>query len=185
MKPTQAPITAARISETVGSATYSDTTSMVRLLMVETPTARPSSPSIRLTALVQATIHSMVTGIESQVVFRKVVPPVGVKLEMASTTMPKRIAIPAASICPASLIQALSVTISSSAPMTAMTIVPRSRPMTCVDISTNSSSDRTKPRKIASPPMRGIGLECMRRSSRGTSIAPTASAKRLTGGVIT
>ena len=40
-------------------------TSRVMELMVDTPTAKPSSPSIRLTALVIATIHSTVTGMDS------------------------------------------------------------------------------------------------------------------------
>ena len=35
-------------------------------LIVETPQARPSSPSIRLTAFVMPTIHSTVMGIASQ-----------------------------------------------------------------------------------------------------------------------
>ena len=34
--------------------------------MADTPTAKPSRPSIKLTALVMATIQMMVTGIESQ-----------------------------------------------------------------------------------------------------------------------
>ena len=34
--------------------------------MADTPTARPSSPSMKFTALVMATIQMMVTGMESQ-----------------------------------------------------------------------------------------------------------------------
>ena len=64
MKPRQAPVSAARISDTTGSETNSDTISMVSELIADTPTASPSSPSIRLTALVQATIHSIVSGME-------------------------------------------------------------------------------------------------------------------------
>lgn len=37
-------------------------TSIVIALMVETPLARPSSPSMRFTAFVTPTIHSTVTG---------------------------------------------------------------------------------------------------------------------------
>ena len=38
---------------------------MVTELMVDTPQARPSSPSMRLTALVMATIQMRVTGMDS------------------------------------------------------------------------------------------------------------------------
>ena len=62
IKPRQAPVRAARIRATFGSDTKRATTSMVRELMADTPTASPSSPSIRFTALVQPTIHSTVSG---------------------------------------------------------------------------------------------------------------------------
>ena len=104
-------------------------------------------------------------------------------LEMTSKTIPQRMATSAAMICPASLIQGLSVRMSSSAPITAMMTAPSSRPMTVVDMLTTSSDDTTKPKKIASPPMRGIGWMLMRRSL-GSSMAPTFSANRLTWGVI-
>ena len=60
--------------------------------MAEMPTARPSSPSMRLTALVQAMIQMMVNGMDSQ--------PSGIVasasrkpgFEMTSKTMPQRIA---------------------------------------------------------------------------------------------
>ena len=38
-------------------------------------------------------------------------------------------------------------------------------------------------RKIARPPMRGMGWWCIRRLSVGTSIAPTFCASRFTSGV--
>ena len=40
-----------------------------------------------------------------------------------------------------------------------------------------------KPRKMARPPMRGMGWSCTRRASPGTSTAPTITASRLTIGV--
>ena len=40
-----------------------------------------------------------------------------------------------------------------------------------------------KARKIASPPIRGIGFVCIRRSSAGTSMAPILNASTRTGGV--
>ena len=66
MKPRHAPVSAARMMDTTGSETNSDTMSIVIELIADTPTASPSSPSIRLTAFVQPTIHSIVSGMESQ-----------------------------------------------------------------------------------------------------------------------
>ena len=51
------PASAAIISATTFSLTSMAMTSMVRELMVATPTARPSRPSMGLTALVMATIQ--------------------------------------------------------------------------------------------------------------------------------
>ena len=153
-------------------------------LMAEMPTARPSRPSMRLTALVQAMIHIMVNGMDSQPSGMVASPSRKPGFEMTSKTMPQRIATRAARNCPPSLIQGFRQRISSSAPMTAMITAPRSRPITCMDMLTKSRTDSTKPVKMASPPMRGIGWSWTRRASLGTSIAPTFSAKRLTGGVM-
>ena len=75
---------------------------------------------------------------------------------------------------------------SSTTPSTTMMTAP-SR-MLCIwgfsRISTNSRMLAIKPAKIARPPSRGMGLWCIRRSSLGTSIAPTLYAKLLTTGVI-
>ena len=54
------------MTATSPSPTSRAMTSMVMELMVDTPQARPSSPSMRLTALVMATIQMMVTGMDSQ-----------------------------------------------------------------------------------------------------------------------
>ena len=60
-----APASAAIITATSRSLTSRAMTSMVAALMVDTPQASPSSPSIRLTALVMATIQITVTGMDS------------------------------------------------------------------------------------------------------------------------
>ena len=65
IKPMHAPASAATMSATFSSDTSSATTRMVTQLMVDTPTARPSSPSIRLTEFVMPTIHSTVSGMAS------------------------------------------------------------------------------------------------------------------------
>jgi len=66
MKPTHAPTSDAMMSAVWPSETKSAITSIVTALMVETPLARPSSPSIRLTAFVMPTIHSTVIGMDAQ-----------------------------------------------------------------------------------------------------------------------
>ena len=65
MKPTQAPTSAAMTMATWLSAAIRAMTSMVVAEMAETPLARPSSPSIRFTALVMPTIHSTVMGTDN------------------------------------------------------------------------------------------------------------------------
>ena len=60
-----APTSAAIISATSRSLTSRAMTSMVAALMVDTPQASPSSPSMKLTELVIARIHTTVTGMDS------------------------------------------------------------------------------------------------------------------------
>ena len=66
MKPMHAPASAATMIATFGSATRSATTRIVMQLIVLTPTARPSSPSMRFTLFVMPTIQRIVIGIASQ-----------------------------------------------------------------------------------------------------------------------
>ena len=66
MKPRHAPASAAITMATCCSETRMAMTSIVIALMVETPLARPSSPSMRFTAFVTPTIHSTVTGYFNQ-----------------------------------------------------------------------------------------------------------------------
>ena len=61
----QAPASAAIMTATFCSDTSRAMMSMVMELMVDTPQASPSSPSMRLTALVMATIQITVTGTDS------------------------------------------------------------------------------------------------------------------------
>ena len=60
------PARAAIIRATTLSLTSMAMTSMVRELMVATPTARPSRPSMRLTALVMATIQMTDRGTDNE-----------------------------------------------------------------------------------------------------------------------
>ena len=66
MKPRHAPTSDAIMTAMPPSETSSAITSIVSALIVETPQARPSRPSIRLTALVMPTIHKTVMGTASQ-----------------------------------------------------------------------------------------------------------------------
>ena len=65
IKPTQAPASTASKIAIGTSPISSDTASMVMQAIAETPTARPSKPSMRLTALVMATIQIIVIGMAS------------------------------------------------------------------------------------------------------------------------
>ena len=157
MKPMQPPTSATRMMDTVGEETKRETISIVIELMQLTPTASPSSPSIRFTALVQPTIQRIVSGMESQPIWMNRSWEKTLGLEMVSKTMPLRMAAKAAKNCPSSLTQGLRETISSTAPMAAIIPAPSSRPSTWESRSTKSSTDSTKPRKIARPPIRGMG----------------------------
>ena len=72
IKPRQAPKSAARTTATFVSATMSAMTVIDAVEMADTPTARPSSPSIKLTAFVIATIQMIVIGYDHQPRFRYV-----------------------------------------------------------------------------------------------------------------
>ena len=104
---------------------------------------------------------------------------------MASKTTPQRITTSAATICTLSFTHALRFTMSSTAPIPTMMVAPMSMPMILVSISEKMRMEARKPMNIASPPMRGMGWLCTRRSSLGTSIAPIVSANFFTCGVIT
>ena len=61
-KPRHAPKSAERMIATFVSATISAMTVSAAVEMADTPAARPSRPSIKLTAFVMATIQMIVTG---------------------------------------------------------------------------------------------------------------------------
>mgnify|MGYP006932164795 CR=1 FL=1 len=80
-------------------------------------------------------------------------------------------------------VHARSETMSSITPVMTMMIDPMRMPRTSCVMSANRSVETMKPRKMARPPMRGMGWSCTRRASPGTSTAPTFTASRLTNGV--
>ena len=85
-----------------GSATVRAMTSRVMELMVDTPQAKPSSPSIRLTALVMPTIHSTEMGMDSQPSSQKGSELKILGLDSRKIRLPMSTAISAAQICTAS-----------------------------------------------------------------------------------
>ena len=66
IKPRHAPNSAQRMIAILTSATISAITISDAVEMADTPTASPSSPSMKLTAFVIATIQMIVIGTESQ-----------------------------------------------------------------------------------------------------------------------
>ena len=66
-----------------------------------------------------------------------------------------------------------------------MMTAPSSIPRIWAFKSKKSRTLSRKPRKMASPPMRGMGWSCMRRPSLGTSTALTRMARFFTTGVAT
>ena len=174
---------AASSRATLPSLTSSATTNMVVEAMVLTPTARPSSPSIRLTLLVMPTIHSMVTGTASQPRISNSLSEKILGLLKNSMTTPWATAIIAAAIWTSSFIHARRLTTSSIAPQATISTAPSRMPRTWRVISTKSTTLKRKPRNMARPPMRGIGWSWTRRLPSGTSMAPIFCAKALTTGV--
>ena len=147
-------------------------TSIEMALMVETPQARPSRPSMRLTAFVIPTIHKTVMGMDSQPRSQYGLSAKTFGLESVWITTPWNTATSAAKICTQNLKYARSGDISSTTPKTTMMDAPSKMPCNWWSTLTNSSMLTIKPRKIARPPRRGTGFLCMRRLSFGTSIAP-------------
>ena len=68
-------------------------------------------------------------------------------------------------------------------PSTTIITAPSSIPFRSVSSGTISSMAATNPKKMASPPIRGMGWSCIRRPSLGTSTAPTFTDSAFTSGV--
>ena len=64
--------------------------------------------------------------------------------------------------------------------MAAPSSIPRIWPFRSMNTSTLSR----KPKKMARPPIRGMGWSCIRRPSLGTSTAPMRTARSFTTGVV-
>ena len=102
---------------------------------------------------------------------------------MPSIMTPWATAMMAATNWAISLTHQRRLMMSSRIPAATMMMLPIRMPCTGLEISANRTTESRKPRKIAIPPMRGIGWVWILRASPGLSIAPTLCAKDLTIGV--
>ena len=187
MKPRQPPHRAASMTATLlfASETSMETTSIDSEAIADTPQARPSSPSIRLTEFVTPTIQSIVTGTARMPTVMACSPVMSRGFETTFMMTPDSTAMTAATICTQNFSHALRFITSSMAPTTTMSIAPSRMPRTCGVMLAKSRTESRKPRKMASPPMRGIGWLWICLFLSGTSIAPTCFAKERTTGVAT
>ena len=146
--------------------------------IAQTPAARPSTPSEKLTTFITATMPSTVNG-----------PPKSPKSSaprngkvMFSTTTPALTSTSAASTWPASLAHGGRSRASSMAPTrvisAAATRIPRVRSLSGMKMSAAIST----PAKIARPPSSGVASLARPRSFI-SSTAPTRRARRATSGV--
>lgn len=151
--------------------------------IVATPIAKPSRPSMRLSALVMATIQRTVSGKP-----RKPSSTTPSELMKAGTlilsmTTPKHTGTIAASVCTQNLNFALRGLMSSNMPKTTIINAPNMMPKTDLGISVKMHTLTRNAMKIAKPPRRALGVLCIRRESVGTSTAPILYASFLTNGV--
>ena len=182
-KPMHAPATTA---ERIAASVFpSDSARIanVRPAIAQTPDARPSIPSRKLTMFITATIQTIVSVIPTEA-GRSTTPTNGnVKWSIHT---PDAQAIAAAAICPASFGRGSSPRKSSIAPTTHATAAPSRIPRISRSSDRNASDGTRIPRKIASPPSRGIGrLFSLRSPGRSTTpsrraIPPTAGVSRTT-----
>ncbi len=154
--------------------------------MATTPEARPSSPSIRLMALVTTSTHTTVSGTLNAP--SSSAGPNG----LVSTGMPNpnTVSVSAAHACTTSLIHGDTLQRSSAMPSARMGSAAHVSPSSGRGSSTSAGpgvsraahATSSTPAAIASPPKRGVGVSCTRRAS-GTSMAPQCSASRRASGV--
>ena len=128
---------------------------------------------------ITATIHTIVSGIPTQA-GRSTTPTNG-KREVVDPDA-ERAGIAAAATWPASFGSGASPRKSSTAPTTHATAAPSRMPRISPERSRNASDGTRIPRKIASPPSRGIGRRLSRRAS-GWSTTPSSRAMPPTAGV--
>ena len=168
--PTDAPATAA--ASTAASSRSSDSAMIAKVAaaIVHTPAARPSTPSVKFTTFITATIPTSVSGMPQ-------LPRSSGSTNgsvMFSTRTSENTTIAAAANWPASFTNGDSPSsrASSTAPMNAIAVAPARIPRVSSFQGRNSTPASSTPARIASPPRLGVGLSCRPRS-RGRSIAPT------------
>ena len=176
----------ATIAERTAASTFpseSEITAKVTPEIAQTPEARPSIPSRKLTMFITATIQMIVSG--TPIHGGTSTAPRNGSVKWSIQT-PNAVGIAAASTWPASFTTGERPRKSSTAPTTQATAAPSRMPRISPERSRNASDGTRMPRKIASPPSRGIGLRLSRRASglsttpRMRAMPPTAGVRRMT-----
>ena len=142
------------------------------------PAASPSMPSMKLTMLAIATIHSTVSGYCAQ---PRLWTPITGRV-MWSMVMPSQAGMAAIRIIPANLTAGRSGWMSSNAPSPAISAAPAMIPQKPCALP-SASAGIAIAAKIARPPSSGVGLACRRRASVERSTAPIRQASSLATGV--
>src|SRR6185312_15516399 len=178
-KPMQAPATIAESTAASILPSESARVANVRPAIAQTPEASRSITCRKLTMFITATIHTTVSGIPTHA-GRSTAPRNG-KVKW-STQTPNAQGIAAAATCPPSFGSGASPRKSSTAPTTHATAAPRRIPRISPERSRKASDGTRIPRKIASPPRRGIG-RLLSRLASGWSTTPRSRAMPPTAGV--
>ncbi len=152
--------------------------------IVQTPAARPSTPSEKLTTFIIATRPMTVTGPPAEP--KSIAPRNGSVMLVAST--PPTTGMIAAAVWPSSLTAGCRSKRSSTAPTSVISAAPSRMPTkrswVRAVVSMNSSPATSAPAKMARPPSSGVDSR-PRPRALGWSTAPTRWAKRAVSGVRT
>mgnify|MGYP003489307284 CR=1 FL=1 len=156
---------------------------MVSSAIVETPPANPSNPSIKFMAFVIPTIQSTVNGIAKYP--KCICSPNGVLIKF-NWILPPITMMRAATIWPINFAFGFNSYISSKIPRMIMTVAPSSIAENVLELAkpgVKIGMVIKKLKKIASPPMLGMILECTF-LWLGLSVAPILNASFITNGVM-
>ena len=148
--------------------------------IAQTPAARPSSPSRKLTMFITATIPTIVSATPTG--FGRSCTPTTGNVNRCTHT-PNQPAIAAAATWPPSFSHQRRPRKSSTAPTVVATAAPSRMPRISLSSGRNASAGTKIPRKSASPPSRGTPRGVERRPSSARSTTPSSRAMPPTAGV--
>ena len=146
--------------------------------IAQTPEARPSTPSDRLTTFMTTTRPISVSGPPSS---PRSTRPMNGNVK-SSTRTPESTQISAAATWPSSFTPGERSRRSSSSPTAVISAAAPRMPRISVEAGRKITPDTSTPARIASPPSSGVGSDASPRSCTGSS-APTRRARRTTSGV--